>query len=58
LDSLPVTALQRYERELYAFLEAKHADVLKLLREKKELTDDVKTKLDAALADFGKLFRP
>jgi len=58
LDPLPVAALQRYERELHAFLDAKHADLLKLLREKKELTDDVKAKLDAALADFGKLFKP
>ena len=58
LDPLPVAAIQRYERELHAFLDAKHADLLKLLREKKELTDDVKARLDAALADFGKLFKP
>jgi F-type H+-transporting ATPase subunit alpha len=58
LDPLPVAALQRYERELHVFLDAKHADLLKLVREKKELTDDVKAKLDAALADFGKLFKP
>ena len=57
LDALPVGAIQRYEREFYAFLEAKHGDVLKLIREKKELTDDVKTKLDRALAEFGKLFK-
>jgi F-type H+-transporting ATPase subunit alpha len=58
LDSLPVAAIQRYERELYSFLEAKHAQVLKLLREKRELTDDVVGKLDAALDEFGKLFKP
>jgi F-type H+-transporting ATPase subunit alpha len=58
LDPLPVAAVQRYERELYAFLEAKHPDVLKLLREKKELTDDVKGRLEGALAEFGKLFKP
>ncbi|TMA36755.1 MAG: F0F1 ATP synthase subunit alpha, partial [Deltaproteobacteria bacterium] len=57
LDRLPVAAIQRYERELYAFLEAKHPAALKLLAEKRELTDDVKAKLDAALADFGKLFK-
>jgi len=57
LDPLPVAAIQRYERELYAFLEAKHPAALKLLAEKRELTDDVKAKLDAALADFGKLFK-
>src|SRR5881409_2038437 len=57
LDGLPVAAIQRYERELYAFLEAKHGAVLTLLREKKELTDDVRAKVDAALTDFGKLFK-
>jgi F-type H+-transporting ATPase subunit alpha len=58
LDPLPVNAVQRYEHELHAFIEAKHPEVLKLIREKKELTDDVKSKLDAALADFAKLFKP
>jgi len=58
LDSLPVAAIQRYEQELYAFLEAKHPEVLTLLAKKRELTDDVKAKLDAALADFARLFKP
>src|SRR5204863_9888394 len=37
LDALPVAAIQRYERELYAYVEAKHRDLLTHLREKKEL---------------------
>jgi F-type H+/Na+-transporting ATPase subunit alpha len=57
LDPLPVNVVQRYERELYTYLDAKHADTLKLVREKKELTDDVKGKLDAALADFDRYFK-
>src|SRR2546425_185401 len=57
LDALPVAAIQRYERDLYAFLEAKHPAVLTLLREKKELTDDVRAKIDAALTAFGSLFK-
>jgi F-type H+-transporting ATPase subunit alpha len=56
LDALPVAVIQRYERELYPFLDAKHAGVLAAIREKKELTDDVKAKIDAALGDFGKIF--
>ncbi|MGH7540910.1 MAG: F0F1 ATP synthase subunit alpha [Gemmatimonadota bacterium] len=57
LDPLPVEVVGRYERELYAFLDAKHPDALKGLREKRELTDDVKAKLDAALAAFGEIFK-
>ncbi|HXJ34957.1 MAG TPA: F0F1 ATP synthase subunit alpha [Candidatus Eisenbacteria bacterium] len=56
LDTLPVAALQRYERELYNFLEAKHPQTLPAVKEKKEITDDVKAKLDAALQDFAKVF--
>jgi F-type H+-transporting ATPase subunit alpha len=56
LDTLPVSVLQRYERELYSFLEAKHPQVLTAIREKRELTDDVKGPLDAALKDFAKIF--
>ena len=57
LDGLPVAAIQRYEHELYAFIEAKHGAVPTLLRAKKELTDDVRAKIDAALTDFGALFK-
>ncbi len=58
LDPLPVSAVQRYERELYSFLEAKHPQVLTAIREKREITDDVKGKIDAALQDFAKVFAP
>jgi F-type H+-transporting ATPase subunit alpha len=56
LDALPVSAVQKYERDLYSFLDAKYADVLASLREKKELSDDMKAKLDRALQDFAKIF--
>jgi F-type H+-transporting ATPase subunit alpha len=52
-----VAAVQRYEHELYSFLEAKHATMLSGLASKRELTDDLKAALDRALADFAKLFR-
>ena len=55
-DALPVAAVQRFERELYAFLESKHAGLLEDIREKKELVPDLQKRLDAALADFGRLF--
>jgi F-type H+-transporting ATPase subunit alpha len=58
LDTLPVSVVARYERELHSFLEAKHEALLAELREKLELTDAVKGRLDAALDDFAKAFAP
>ena len=56
LDALPVSAVQRYERELYSFLDAKHPEVLTALREKKEFTPEITAKVDAVLGDFAKVF--
>jgi F-type H+/Na+-transporting ATPase subunit alpha len=56
LDALPVSAVQRYERDLYAYLDAKHPEVLSAIREKRELTDDVVSKIDGALKEFASLF--
>jgi F-type H+-transporting ATPase subunit alpha len=57
LDALPADVAGRFERELNAFIDAKHTDLLTAVREKKELTDDVKGKLDAALKAFGQIFK-
>jgi F-type H+-transporting ATPase subunit alpha len=56
LDALPVTAIEKYERELYSFIEAKHPQVFADLKAKREITDDIKSKLDAALQEFAKVF--
>ena len=57
LDALPVAVILRFERELYGFLESKHADLLKDIREKKELIPALQERLNSALADFGRLFK-
>jgi F-type H+-transporting ATPase subunit alpha len=56
LDNYPVSALRRYEQELYPFLESHPTRVLDLIREKKDLTPEVEEKLKEALGDFGKQF--
>jgi len=56
LDGLPASALGRYEHEFYSFLDAKHEGLLGDIREKRELTDDIKARLAAALDDFAKAF--
>lgn len=56
VDSYPVSALKKYEEELLAFIESRHADILSDLRDKKALDDTVKPKLKKALEDFKGLF--
>ena len=58
LDKYPIEALNRYESELYSFMESKHPDVLKDLREKKELTPDIQSRLVASLDEFKGMFQP
>ena len=52
-----VSDVTRYMSELNEFMDTRHAAALKLLREKKDLTDDVRAALDAALTEFKDVFR-
>jgi len=47
----------RYMNELIEFFDTRHPEILKLLREKKDLTDEVRTALDNALTEFKDLFK-
>lgn len=57
IDSYPETVLKRYERELYEFFDSKYPDILKDLREKKEITPEIEERLNRALKEFGEVFR-
>jgi F-type H+-transporting ATPase subunit alpha len=52
IDTLPAEAMPRYESELFDFVESKHPQALAALREKRELTAEVKTQLNAVLEEF------
>jgi F-type H+-transporting ATPase subunit alpha len=56
LDSVEVKHLGRYEEELTSFIERSHQDLYALIREKKELTSEVKEKLTAVLTAFKGVF--
>lgn len=56
VDSYPTGVLKRYEEELYNFFDTRKADVLKDLREKKNIDGEMKSKLNAALDEFKQLF--
>jgi F-type H+-transporting ATPase subunit alpha len=55
---IPVGDVPRYADELIAFLQARHAAILDDIKGSKQISDELRPKLDAALDDFGKIFEP
>jgi F-type H+-transporting ATPase subunit alpha len=56
LDNVATTDVSRYEQALIAYLRSDHAGVLKTIRDTKDLGDDAKKGLVAALDAFAKIF--
>ncbi len=56
LDEYPVSALKRYEEELYPFMESTHPEIGQAILEKKVLDDEITGKLDGALKEFKERF--
>ena len=56
LDECPVASIVKFVKELKLFFDTRHADLLREIREKKELSDPLKKKLDTALGEFKKQF--
>jgi len=56
VDTVPVADVVRYEAALLADMRANHKDVLKAIRDSKDLADDTKAKLKGALDQFAKTF--
>ena len=45
--------MRAFETELYAFIEARHPQVFRGIAEKKQLDDQLKAALDAAVKEFA-----
>jgi F-type H+-transporting ATPase subunit alpha len=56
VDSLPAESMPRFESELFDYVESKHPQALTALREKRELTNEVKAQLNAVLEEFKSRF--
>jgi len=56
LDPVEVEHVRAYETGLYQYLEASRPEVLKGLEAKKQIDDELKTALTAALKEFGEQF--
>ncbi len=57
-DKLEVSQVKPFERELYAFVEARHEDLLEEIRTRREITDDLRKRLLDTLAGFMQTFAP
>ena len=56
IDTVPVADVTRYEAAMLADLRANHADVLTKIRDTRDLGDEAKAGLKAALDQFAKTF--
>jgi F-type H+-transporting ATPase subunit alpha len=57
VDGFEVSSLGRYETELSAYMKDRHGALLAEIRDKKQITDDIKGKLSAALKEFNGVFK-
>ncbi len=57
VDYLPVTALKKYEQELFSFVESKHEDLLADILKKRELDDDLRERISKILEEFKGVFK-
>ena len=57
LDDVEVSAVRRFERELYPFVETNFPNVLKTLREKKAIDDALQAEMIKSLDEFKERFK-
>lgn len=57
LDDLPTASIRRFEREFYEYMDRDHPDIASEIDEKKSISDDLKSRLDAAISAFKDEFK-
>ena len=57
LDDVAVEKVRDWERDFHKYLESSQKDILKLIAEKKELTDEVISKLEKAIGEFKEVYQ-
>ena len=56
VDQIPPENLQRYQNELFEFVEAKHPDLFPAIAEKRQIDDDLKGQMETVLKEFNQQF--
>jgi len=57
LDEIPVADVKRFEKEFLEFVEVKYYEILKSIRETKELKDDTVVLLKKSVSEFTQTFK-
>jgi F-type H+-transporting ATPase subunit alpha len=57
VDDLPISALGRYEADLFRFVENRHADLLGEIRSKRQIDDQLKAKITKVLDELKAEFQ-
>ena len=57
VDHLPVSALKKYEQELFTFVESRHADLLAEIVKKRELNEELRARMKKVLEEFNANFK-
>jgi len=58
IDELGTDVLQRYEQDLFRYVESRHPDLFQTIMTKKQLDDDLKQKINGVLDEFKNVFVP
>jgi len=53
MDDIPVSQVRAFETELYKFIESRHPQLFGGIAEKKQLDDETRNQLDAAVKEFA-----
>jgi len=56
LDDIEVEEVKRFERELFRFMDSEHPEVLKSLKEKEEISDELEADLKKSIEEFKSQF--
>jgi F-type H+-transporting ATPase subunit alpha len=56
LGDIPTERISQFHKEFYEFLTTAHPEIPKTIADRKEISSDLRAKLDAAIAEFKKRF--
>jgi len=57
LDELPIKSIKKFETQFLKYMDGKHSDIVKEIESKKELSDALMKKMDAAITAFKEEFK-